>query len=141
MRSLLLAALLLAGAAQAQTTQVQTTQVQTTQVQTEQERAAAHAAAQMATLGATEEPTVLPDGEGRDDVFYGCTACHGSAVIRRSRLSRAGWDGLMDWMVERHGMAPLEGSDRTLVVDYLARHFGPAQGGAIPARGRNPFLN
>ena len=105
---------------------------------TEQQRAAAHAAAQMATLGATEEPTVLPDGDGRDEVFYGCTACHGSAVIRRSRLSRTAWDGLMDWMVERHGMTPLEGDERRQVVDYLAQHFGPAQ---APARARSPFLN
>ena len=86
----------------------------------------------------TEEPSVLPDGEGRDEVFYGCTACHSSALIRRSRLSRGQWDGLMDWMAERHGMTPLEGAERRLVVDYLARHFGPAQ---APARGRNPFLN
>lgn len=85
-----------------------------------------------------EDPSVLPDGEGRDEVFYGCTACHSSALIRRSRLSHAQWDGLMDWMAERHGMAPLEGADRSLVVNYLARHFGPAQ---APARGRNPFLN
>ena len=86
----------------------------------------------------TEDPSVLPDGEGRDEVFYGCTACHSSALIRRSRLSRGQWDGLMDWMAERHGMTALEGADRRLVVDYLARHFGPAQ---APARGRNPFLN
>jgi hypothetical protein len=93
----------------------------------------------MAQPAATaEEPTVLPDGEGRDEVFYGCTACHSSAVIRRSRLSHAQWDGLMDWMAERHGMTPLEGADRALVVNYLAQHFGPAQ---APARGRNPFLN
>jgi hypothetical protein len=91
-----------------------------------------------AVTAAAEEPSVLPDGDGRDEVFYGCTACHSSAVIRRSRLSRSQWDGLMDWMVERHGMTPLEGPDRTQVVDYLARHFGPAQG---PNRERNPFLN
>ncbi len=105
---------------------------------TDQSRAAAHAAAQMATLGATEEPSVLPEGEGRDEVFYGCTACHGSAVIRRSRLSRMQWDGLLGWMTERHGMNELEGDDRRLVLDYLAKNFGPAQ---APARGRNPFLN
>ena len=86
---------------------------------------------------AQEEPSALPDGDGRDEVFYGCTACHSTAIIRRSRLSRPAWDGLMDWMVERHGMAPLEGDDRRLMVDYLARHFGLAQ---APAR-RNPFLN
>ena len=40
----------------------------------------------------------------------------------------------------KHGMVPLEGDDRRLVVDYLARHFGPGSGGG-PARARNPFLN
>lgn len=91
-----------------------------------------------AAAAAQEEPSVLPDGEGRDEVFYGCTACHSSAIIRRSRLNRQAWDGLMDWMVEKHGMTPLEGDERRLVVDYLARHFGVAQGRPQP---RNPFLN
>ncbi len=88
---------------------------------------------------AAEEPSVLPDAPNRDEVFYLCTACHGSQLITRSRLSREQWDGLMDWMTERHGMAPLEGAERRDVVEYLARHFGPTQ--ASPARGRNPFLN
>ncbi len=43
----------------------------------------------------------------------------------------------MDWMVERHGMNPLEAEERRVIVDYLARHFGPAQA----QRARNPFLN
>lgn len=85
-----------------------------------------------------EEETVLPDGEGRSETFGYCTACHNTAIIRRSRFTRQQWDGLMDWMTERHGMNPLEGEFRTTIVDYLARHFGPAQ---VPARGRNPFLN
>jgi hypothetical protein len=84
-----------------------------------------------------ETEAVLPDGAGREETFYGCTACHDTAVIRRSRLGRAQWDGLMDWMVEKHGMTPLEPDQRRLIVDYLARHFGPGTG----ARGRNPFLN
>ena len=29
-----------------------------------------------------EEPTVFPDGENRDEVFYTCTACHGSDLVR-----------------------------------------------------------
>jgi hypothetical protein len=70
-------------------------------------------------------------------VFHACTACHGTTVIRRSRLSRERWDELMDWMTEKHGMAPLEGAFRSLVVDYLARAFPPAAG---PRRGANPFL-
>jgi cytochrome c553 len=85
-----------------------------------------------------EEETVLPDGEGRSETFAYCTVCHNTALIRRSRFTRPQWDGLMDWMAERHGMNPLEGEFRDTIVDYLARHFGPAQ---APARGRNPFLN
>jgi hypothetical protein len=84
-----------------------------------------------------EEETVLPEGEGRTETFGYCTACHNTALVRRSRFTRTQWDGLMDWMTERHGMAPLEGELRTTIVDYLARHFGPAQA----TRGRNPFLN
>lgn len=85
-----------------------------------------------------EEETVLTEGEGRSEVFGYCTACHNTALIRRSRFTRPQWDGLMDWMTERHGMNPLEGEFRDTIVDYLARHYGPAQ---APARGRNPFLN
>lgn len=85
-----------------------------------------------------ETEDVLPPGEGREETFYGCTACHNTAVIRRSRLARTQWDGLMDWMTEKHGMAPLEGEQRRVIVDYLTRHFGPA---APNQRARNPFLN
>jgi len=90
------------------------------------------------TTDATEEEAVLPEGEGRSETFGYCTACHNTALIRRSRLSREQWDGLMDWMTEKHGMNPLEGEFRDMIVNYLAGHFGPAQ---APARGRNPFLN
>lgn len=85
-----------------------------------------------------EDPTVLPAGPGQEETFYACTACHSTAIIRRSGFPRAQWDGLMDWMVEKQGMNPLEGEERKLIVDYLAQHFGPRQ----PAnRARNPFLN
>jgi len=99
----------------------------------EREAAAAHAIEATA-----EEETVLPNGEGRSETFAYCTVCHNTALIRRSRFSREQWDGLMDWMSERHGMNPLEGEFRDLIVGYLATHFGPRE---APARGRNPFLN
>jgi hypothetical protein len=86
----------------------------------------------------TEDPSVLPSGDGQEEVFYACTACHSTAIIRRSRFSRDRWDELMTWMTEVHGMNALEGEERTLIVGYLAQHFGPAQG---RAGARNPFLN
>ncbi len=85
-----------------------------------------------------EEETVLAEGEGRSETFAYCTVCHNTALIRRSHFSRQQWDGLMDWMAERHGMNPLEGEFRELIVGYLAAHYGPQQ---APARARNPFLN
>lgn len=84
-----------------------------------------------------ETPEALPEGHGRDDTFYRCTACHSTALIRRSRLSRERWDELMDWMAEKHGMPPLEGDERRLIVDYLAGALPPQQRRSGPA---NPFL-
>jgi len=86
-----------------------------------------------------EDPSVLPAGDGQEEVFYACTACHSTAIIRRSRFSEARWDELMTWMTEVHGMNALEGDERRLIVAYLAQHFGPAAGGRPAAR--NPFLN
>lgn len=111
--------------------------------QEQQEAAAREAAAreQAAHLAAltqpAETPEVLPPGEGREEVFGTCTACHSTAIIRRSRFSRQQWDDLMDWMAEKHGMNPLEGAQRTLIVDYLSTAF-PSSTGA--RRATNPFL-
>jgi hypothetical protein len=85
-----------------------------------------------------EEETVLAEGEGRSEVFGYCTACHNTALIRRSAFTRDRWDELMDWMAEKHSMNPLEGEFRDTIVDYLARHYGPRARGP---RGGNPFLN
>ncbi|TCH97025.1 aldehyde dehydrogenase [Roseococcus sp. SYP-B2431] len=84
-----------------------------------------------------EDPSILPAGDGQEETFYACSACHSTAIIRRSAFSREQWDGLMDWMVDKQGMNPLEPAERRQIVDYLAQHFGPR---AAP-RGRNPFLN
>ncbi len=86
----------------------------------------------------TEEETILPEGHGRAETFGYCVACHSTAIIRRSAFSRDQWDGLMDWMTEKHNMTRLEGELRETIVNYLTQHFGQAQ---APARGRNPFLN
>jgi cytochrome c5 len=85
-----------------------------------------------------EEETVLAEGEGRSEVFGYCTACHNTALIRRSAFTRKRWDELMDWMAEKHEMNPIEGEFRDTIVDYLAKHYGPRTRGP---RGGNPFLN
>jgi hypothetical protein len=84
-----------------------------------------------------EEPSVLPEGPGRDEVFYLCTACHSSRLVRNQAMSRERWDETLSWMTERHGMPALEGDERALFLDYLTAHFGPSAG-AEPSR--SPFL-
>ena len=99
------------------------------------------ATAENTRLAALQRPAetedVLPPGHGREETFAACTACHSTAIIRRSGLTRPRWDGLMDWMVERQGMSPLEPDQRVVIVDYLAGAF-PAR--RTDPRATNPFL-
>lgn len=67
----------------------------------------------------------LPAGPGREEVFYNCYTCHSFRIIKQQRLPEAVWDELMDWMVEKHGMPPLNPEDRKAVVSYLTKNFGP----------------
>ncbi|PZW50799.1 hypothetical protein C8P66_10112 [Humitalea rosea] len=78
---------------------------------------------------------ILPDDAGREDTFAICTACHNTALIRRSAFSQERWDEVLDWMVEKQGMPVLEAETRASILGYLARNFAPR---ASP-RGRNPF--
>jgi hypothetical protein len=101
--------------------------------------AAAVLPAQAVAQAVPEDPSVLPEGPGRDEVFGLCTACHSSRLVRNQSLSRERWDETLSWMTERHGMPPLEGEARALFLDYLTAHFGPSGGGG-GAPSRAPFL-
>ncbi|MGE0725719.1 MAG: hypothetical protein AB7O45_15170 [Alphaproteobacteria bacterium] len=81
-------------------------------------------------------PENLPDGPHREEVFYFCTACHGSALVARQGLSRPSWDETLTWMTVQHGMPPLEGAERERYLDYLAEALPPRRRGGFT----NPFL-
>ncbi len=86
-----------------------------------------------------ESPEDLPPGLGREETFYSCTACHGFRIVAQQGMTRAQWDDSLSWMTQKHGMNPLTGEDRRIVLDYLERTYPPA----TRARGRdspNPFL-
>ena len=85
---------------------------------------------------AADVPENLPEGPNREEVFWFCTACHSSELVRRQGLSRESWDELLTWMTERQGMAPLEGAEREKYLDYLAEALPPRRRGFS-----NPFLN
>jgi hypothetical protein len=82
-----------------------------------------------------EDPSVFPDGPHRDEVFYFCTACHSSRLVRNQALSRERWDDTLTWMSERHGMpelAAIEGTgDDVIIIDGepdIAQISGNADG-------------
>ena len=88
---------------------------------------------------ADEAPEDYPEGAGREETFYSCTACHGFKLVAQQGQSRRQWDETLDFMTQKHNMPALADDDRKLVLDYLEATFPPR---APTARGRqNPFLN
>ena len=80
----------------------------------------------------------LPDAPGREETFGLCSACHGYRIVSTQGMTRARWDETLKWMTERHNMPDLQGTDRELILNYLAAHHPPK----APSRGggfRNPF--
>lgn len=87
--------------------------------------------------GAIDGPEDLPEGEGRDETFYSCVACHSLQVVTRQGMTHGMWQDTLHLMVERHGMFELEEDEFELILSYLSEHFPAAQ-----ATGRgwtNPF--
>lgn len=86
---------------------------------------------------AIDGPEALPEGEGREEAYYSCIACHSMQVVTRQGMTRGMWEDTLALMVERHGMFPLDDEDYDLILSYLSEHFPAAQ-----ATGRgwtNPF--
>ncbi len=91
-----------------------------------------------AFMPSQETPESLPEGPGREETFYACTACHNFKLVAAQGQTRAQWNDTLTWMTERHNMADIQGADRELILDYLAQHYPPR----APARAggwRNPF--
>jgi hypothetical protein len=85
-----------------------------------------------------EKPEELPEGPGRDETFYACTACHNFKLVAAQGMTRAQWDDSLTWMTTRHNMADIQGADRQLILDYLEKHYPPR----APSRAggwQNPF--
>ena len=66
----------------------------------------------------------LPPGEGVDEVYYGCIACHSLRTVTNGGYSRRVWDELLDWMVEDQGMMEPEPDVREIMLDYLETYIG-----------------
>ncbi len=79
------------------------------------------------TAGAAPAQDFGPDwpaGPGQAETGALCNSCHSLAIVKQQQLSRETWDKLLVWMVEEQGMAEQPSERRTLILDYLATHFG-----------------
>ena len=65
----------------------------------------------------------LPDTPGVEEVYYLCTGCHSTAIIKQQRIPDAQWDYLWTWMIETQGMAEPDPETKELMLDYLKLHF------------------
>ena len=66
----------------------------------------------------------LPPGPGREEVFYSCQACHSLKIVVQQGLTRESWEESLVWMVEEQGMPEPDEETWTLMLDYLAEHYG-----------------
>lgn len=86
----------------------------------------------------------LAEGPGRAAVYFTCRACHSVKQFTQQRMPREDWDRLIATMVTRNGMAKPEPWARTLILNYLATHFGidtEDWQGLPPGPGREQVFN
>lgn len=72
-----------------------------------------------------EKPEDFPEGQGRDETFYACIACHNFKLVAAQRLTRQAWDDTITLMNEKHNMPKLEGAERETILAYLSTAFPP----------------
>jgi hypothetical protein len=83
-----------------------------------------------------ESPEDYPAGPSRDAAFYACTPCHGFKIVAQQGQTRAQWEDTVDLMTRRHGMPPVDGDLRRMVLDYLEATYPPR---TRPGGWQNPF--
>jgi hypothetical protein len=66
----------------------------------------------------------LPEGKGREEVFYNCVACHSMGTIMQQRLSLRWWEITIEKMIDDMGMVEPPDDEMDLILDYLEEHFG-----------------
>jgi hypothetical protein len=66
----------------------------------------------------------LPEGKGRAQVEASCLPCHSSDILLQQRLTEKQWTASVEKMIGWG--AKLRPEDKTIVVAYLSKHFGPA---------------
>jgi hypothetical protein len=65
----------------------------------------------------------LPDGPGRKLVGEICGFCHSAARIKDHAYTREEWSSVIKGMISEG--APVTDEEFSLILDYLAKNFGP----------------
>jgi hypothetical protein len=66
----------------------------------------------------------LPAGKAKADVEAACYACHSADILVQQRLTPKQWTATVEKMMRWGAVVPAE--KKTPIIDYLAKHFGPA---------------
>ncbi len=61
---------------------------------------------------------------GHDFVVERCRRCHSLRLITQTSATREQWYGLIRWMQESEDLEEFSVQETTLLLDYLARHYG-----------------
>jgi hypothetical protein len=81
-------------------------------------------AASFSAAFSTREPAnTSTNDKARQLVLEACTACHTLDRVKSQRLTSEDWKQTIAGMLSEG--VPLTDEEVTLVVDYLARNFGP----------------
>ena len=67
----------------------------------------------------------IPRGPGAEETYYLCSACHSFRLVAQQGLSRESWEEALVWMVEEQEMEEPEPAELQLILDYLAKYYGP----------------
>ncbi|KAF0117614.1 MAG: cytochrome c [Rhodospirillaceae bacterium] len=74
----------------------------------------------------------LPEGQGRQEVFETCQACHSLKLVQQQRLDRRVWDEVLGWMVTEKRMLEPAPEVRQRILEYLVEHYGPSRSRGSP---------
>jgi len=64
----------------------------------------------------------MPPGPGKAIFEKSCTECHGEEVVLDMKMSKEGWQSVVDNMIAEG--ATVSDDDTKVLVDYLAKNFG-----------------
>jgi competence protein ComEA len=65
----------------------------------------------------------LPEGSGKKLVGEICSFCHSAARIKDHAYTRDEWSSVIKGMISEG--APVTDEEFSLILDYLAKNFGP----------------